>query len=89
MLAMRERDRVSGGLRMVLIRSAEECNGNLMVVRDDTSGRKPRPHVKSSLPIRVALLQCETGRSAERKRYSRAGAEPLALSRYISVRMEC
>ena len=31
MLAMRERDRVSGGLRMVLIRSAEECNGNLMV----------------------------------------------------------
>ena len=99
-LAMRERDRVCGGLRMVLVRSGEASDRPLQVIRDD--GPQParstsRPARRSSttsreeksLPIGVALLQCQTGRSAERKRYACAGSEPLALSRYSVVRMEC
>ena len=111
MLAMRERDRVCGGLRMVLIRSAEQCAERLSVIRDDAQVSRPlapphpsfssssasssavlsrtrpksRPsHESSSLAITVALLQCEGGRSAERKRYACAGA--LALTRYTVVR---
>ena len=109
MLAIRERDRVCGGLRMVLIRSDVQPNVlNVIATRDQSVyppvrvvelnsptqalplplPPPPRKHVKSSLPLRVALLQCEYGRSAERKRYSRSSIEPLALSNYVVVRTE-